>query len=43
MLCQDGTLRIMDYGIAKSDSARRLTFGGFSATMHTPDYIEFEE
>ena len=43
MLCQDGTIRIMDFGIAKSDNARRLMFGGFSATMGTPDYIAPEQ
>jgi serine/threonine protein kinase len=43
MLCKDGTIRIMDFGIAKSDLARRLTFGGFSATMGTPDYIAPEQ
>jgi serine/threonine protein kinase len=43
MLCEDGTIRIMDFGIAKSENARRLTFGGFSATMGTPDYIAPEQ
>lgn len=43
MLCQDGTIRIMDFGIAKSDHAKRLTFGGFSGTMGTPDYIAPEQ
>jgi len=43
MLCKDGTIRIMDFGIAKSQSARRLTFGGFSSTMGTPDYIAPEQ
>ncbi len=43
MLCRDGSLRIMDFGIAKSKDARRLTFGGFSATMGTPDYIAPEQ
>ena len=43
MLCRDGTIRIMDFGIAKSESARRLTFGGFSSTMGTPDYIAPEQ
>ncbi len=43
MLCTDGGIRIMDFGIAKSDNARRLTFGGFSATMGTPDYIAPEQ
>ena len=43
MFCKNGTIRIMDFGIAKSDNARRLTFGGFSATMGTPDYIAPEQ
>ena len=43
MLCKDGTVRIMDFGIAKSENARRLTFGGFSSTMGTPDYIAPEQ
>jgi serine/threonine protein kinase len=33
----------MDFGIAKSENARRLTFGGFSGTMGTPDYIAPEQ
>jgi serine/threonine protein kinase len=43
MLCNDGTIRIMDFGIAKSEDSRWLTFGGFSATMGTPDYIAPEQ
>ena len=43
MLCKDGSVRIMDFGIAKSENARRLTFGGFSTTMGTPDYIAPEQ
>jgi serine/threonine protein kinase len=43
MLCKNGTIRIMDFGIAKSENARRLTFGGLSATMGTPDYIAPEQ
>jgi serine/threonine protein kinase len=43
MLCKNGTIRIMDFGIAKSENARRLTFGGFSGTMGTPDYIAPEQ
>ncbi len=43
MLCNDGSIRIMDFGIAKSQDSRRLTFGGFSATMGTPDYIAPEQ
>jgi serine/threonine-protein kinase len=43
MLCKDGSVRILDFGIAKSDTARRLTFGGFSPAMGTPDYIAPEQ
>ena len=43
MLCKDGTIRILDFGIAKAENARRLTFGGFSPTMGTPDYIAPEQ
>jgi serine/threonine-protein kinase len=43
MLCNDGSLRIMDFGIAKAAAARRLTFGSFSPTMGTPDYMAPEQ
>ena len=43
MLCDDGTIRLMDFGIAKSQDSRRLTFGSFSAPMGTPDYIAPEQ
>jgi len=43
MLCNDGTLRVMDFGIAKSMQSRRLTFVGFSTTMGTPDYMAPEQ
>jgi serine/threonine-protein kinase len=43
MLCNDGTIRIMDFGIAKAQSARRLTFVGFTPTMGTPDYMAPEQ
>jgi len=43
MLCTDGSVRIMDFGIAKAASSRRLTFGGFSPTMGTPDYMAPEQ
>ena len=43
MLCKDGTVRILDFGIAKSGNARRLTFSGFTPTMGTPDYIAPEQ
>jgi serine/threonine protein phosphatase PrpC len=43
MLCNDGTLRIMDFGIARAANARRLTFVGFTPTMGTPDYMAPEQ
>jgi len=43
MLCNDGTLRIMDFGIAKAAGLRRLTFTGFSPVMGTPDYMAPEQ
>jgi serine/threonine-protein kinase len=43
MLCSDGSLRIMDFGIAKAAASRRLTFGGFSPTLGTPDYMAPEQ
>lgn len=43
MLCEDGSLRIMDFGIAKSMEARRLTFAGLTSTMGTPDYMAPEQ
>lgn len=43
MVCDDGTVRIMDFGIAKAQAMRRITFGGFSPTMGTPDYMAPEQ
>jgi serine/threonine-protein kinase len=43
MLCNDGSLRIMDFGIAKAASSKRITFGGFSPTLGTPDYMAPEQ
>jgi serine/threonine-protein kinase len=43
MLCCDGSLRIMDFGIAKAAAMRRLTFTGFSPSMGTPDYMAPEQ
>jgi serine/threonine-protein kinase len=37
MLCNDGTLRLMDFGISKGAAARRLTFIGFAPG--TPHYM----
>jgi serine/threonine protein phosphatase PrpC len=43
MLCDDGSIRIMDFGIAKAAGLRRLTFAGFSTSMGTPDYMAPEQ
>jgi serine/threonine-protein kinase len=43
MLCEDGSIRIMDFGIAKVAGLRRLTFAGFSSAMGTPDYMAPEQ
>jgi serine/threonine protein phosphatase PrpC len=43
MLCSDGSLRIMDFGIAKAATSKRITFGGFSPTLGTPDYMAPEQ
>ncbi len=43
MLCNDGSIRIMDFGIAKAATSKRITFGGFSPTLGTPDYMAPEQ
>jgi serine/threonine-protein kinase len=43
MICNDGSIRIMDFGIAKSLKLRRITFVGFSPSMGTPDYMAPEQ
>ncbi len=42
MLCADGSIRIMDFGIAKTN-LRRLTVAGFTAVLGTPDYMAPEQ
>ena len=43
MMCKDGSLRIMDFGIAKAAAMRRITFAGLSPAMGTPDYMAPEQ
>jgi serine/threonine-protein kinase len=43
MVCADGTLRLFDFGIARVEKARRLTFVGLTPTLGTPDYISPEQ
>ena len=43
MICKDGTIRVMDFGLSRSDGTRRMTFAGLSNAMGTPDYIAPEQ
>ncbi len=43
MLGDDGHIKIIDFGIASSAGARRLTFGKLSHIMGSPDYISPEQ
>ncbi len=42
MICYDGTIRIVDFGIAKAEG-RRMTFTGFTPAVGTPDYMAPEQ
>ncbi len=39
----DGSIRLLDFGLAKSNEFRRVTFGGWSPAMGTPDYMAPEQ
>ena len=43
LLTADGQVKILDFGIALDESARRLTWAGLSATLGTPDYMAPEQ
>jgi serine/threonine-protein kinase len=43
MLCRDGSLRIMDFGLAVFGAARRLTVAGFTGRGGTPHYMAPEQ
>lgn len=43
MICCDGTIRIMDFGIARDHVSRRITHIGNSSSMGTPDYMAPEQ
>ena len=43
MICCDGTIRIMDFGIARDAASRRITRVGNSTSMGTPDYMAPEQ
>jgi serine/threonine protein kinase len=39
----DGSIRLLDFGLAKSNEFRRLTFGHWTPAMGTPDYMAPEQ
>ncbi|HEY6393832.1 MAG TPA: serine/threonine-protein kinase [Candidatus Binataceae bacterium] len=43
LVTADGVIKIMDFGIALDESARRLTWSGLSSTIGTPDYMAPEQ
>lgn len=43
LVTADGKVKIMDFGIALDESARRLTWSGLSSTIGTPDYMAPEQ
>jgi len=43
LLVGDSGIKIIDFGIALDDSARRLTWAGLSSTLGTPDYMAPEQ
>jgi serine/threonine protein kinase len=43
MICCDGTIRIMDFGIARDEVSRRITRVGNTGSMGTPDYMAPEQ
>src|SRR5437762_299591 len=43
LLTNDNQVKIMDFGIALDESARRLTWSGLSSTIGTPDYMAPEQ
>src|SRR5262249_15244556 len=43
LLTADGKVKLLDFGIALDEAARRLTWFGLSATVGTPDYMAPEQ
>src|SRR5579883_1441739 len=43
MLQNDGSVKIIDFGIALLEGARRVTWRGLSGTVGTPDYMSPEQ
>ena len=43
MVDDDDNIKIIDFGIAMKEDARRITFVNFNSTLGTPDYISPEQ
>jgi serine/threonine-protein kinase len=43
LMTEDGHVKLLDFGIAMDESARRLTWVGLSSTIGTPDYMAPEQ
>ncbi|HTQ30371.1 MAG TPA: serine/threonine-protein kinase [Opitutaceae bacterium] len=43
IFCRDGSMRLIDFGLARAAESRRLTFAGFTSVLGTPDYIAPEQ
>jgi eukaryotic-like serine/threonine-protein kinase len=43
LVTAEGHVKLLDFGIAMDEAARRLTWVGLSATMGTPDYMAPEQ
>jgi serine/threonine-protein kinase len=43
LITSDGAVKILDFGIAMDEAARRLTWAGLSSTIGTPDYMAPEQ
>jgi serine/threonine-protein kinase len=43
LVSPDGHAKLLDFGIALDESARRLTWAGLSSTVGTPDYMAPEQ
>ncbi len=43
MITQDGKVKLMDFGIARDTTLRKITWSGLSQTMGTPSYMSPEQ
>jgi len=43
MMCRDGSIRVMDLGLAKSDDRRQITVPRLSGALGTPDFMAPEQ